>query len=106
MTHEAVRHVEYQGADRQRAVRPGTQWDGVGMFIFAGSRVRVEIDASDELAVIVDLIGFGERIPLRRLPWPDVDAEHVLGQFEGSVADAAVREPFCRLSSLVSARRS
>src|SRR4051794_14749911 len=71
--HQAIGNVEDQGADGERVSRAIAQRNGIGVLILAVARVGVEVDAPDQLAVIIKLVGFGERIPPRRLPRADID---------------------------------
>ena len=80
MLHQHVGHIEHQGTNGERRTRAVTQRNGIGVLIFAVTRVRVEVDPPDQLAVVVKLIRFCQRVPFRRLPWANVDAEHVLGE--------------------------
>src|SRR5205809_5348222 len=62
------------------------------MFIFARARMGVEIDTSDHVPMVGDLIGLDLAVPRRGLPRSDVDAEQILGELEDAVADAAISE--------------
>jgi len=74
------------------------------VLILPVARVGVEVEAADQLAPVVDAIGFRERRPLGRAPRPDVDPEQILRELEEAVADAAVVEILPRLLPVISVR--
>src|SRR3954453_11874974 len=92
--HDAFGYVEDQRSDRHLAAIAVTERNGIGMLVFSGPRMRVEIDAPDELPVVVKLVRFDERVPLGPFPRPDVDAKQVLDKLEEAVPDPAVGEVF------------
>ncbi len=105
--HQPGRMIARGHVHHQRGHRHATPGDAIaqryriGVVVLARARVRIEIEAADQLAVIKHLERLDLRIPQRGLPGADLDAEQVLRQLEDAVAHVVVGEILARLLPVI-----